>query len=114
MEAAPVYGSASTDLTEGFKQASDCSLYLFFTVCEVRWSIFVAGTGYWLTEEILCCQDPWKYQKGMVMFLGIFLNSSFELFLQMLSLDINILQDNALFLAHLCPSFCRSRQARLL
>lgn len=81
------------------------SLYFFFSVWEVRWPIFEAGTGYWLTDEILCCQDPWKYQKGMMMFLCIFLNSSFELFSQMLSLDTNILQYNALFLGHLCQCF---------
>ena len=59
-------------------------------------------TGWWLTEETLCCQDPWKCQKEMMMFLYIFLNASFESVSQMLSLESNVLQDDALFLAQLC------------
>lgn len=77
-----------------------------FSLC-VKWDgpSLKLDTGWWLTEEILCCQNPWKCQKEMSTFLYIFLNSCFESISQMLSLDSSVLQDDALFLVQLrlCP-----------
>lgn len=55
-----------------------------FSLC-VKWDgpSLKLDRSWWLTEEIFCCQNSWKCQKEMTMFLYIFLNCCFESVFQM-------------------------------